>query len=100
MPKTSSSIFNIYTIVPVQSITKKAEEISTLGFSIMGLSFAISLVLLVFFSHVLSSRIIRLRSEMRKVVEGKYDISDKIQGMDEIGELHVDLLKWSEASNS
>ena len=30
---------------------------------------------------------------MRKVVEGKYDISDKIQGMDEIGELHVDLLK-------
>lgn len=93
VPKTSSSIFNIYTIVPVQSITKKAEEISTLGFSIMGLSFAISLVLLVFFSHVLSSRIIRLRSEMRKVVEGKYDISDKIQGMDEIGELHVDLLK-------
>ena len=63
------------------------------GFSIMGLSFAISLVLLVFFSHVLSNRIIRLRSEMRKVVEGKYDISDKIQGMDEIGELHVDLLK-------
>ena len=92
VPIKSNSTFNVYTIVPIHSITKKANDISRLGFNIMGISFVISLILLIFFSRVLSSRIIRLRSEMHKVVQGNYEISTDINGMDEIGELHSDLL--------
>lgn len=91
-PNMSSSAFNVYTVVPIHSITKKANDISKLGFGIMGISFAVSLILLIFFSRVLSNRIISLRSEMHKVVQGNYEIGTDISGMDEIGELHADLL--------
>jgi len=92
-PARSSSYFNVCTIVPIRAITKKANEISVLGFEIMGISFVISFILLTIFSRLLSSRIIKLRSEMHKVVQGIYEISTEINGMDEIGELHEDLLK-------
>lgn len=93
LPKMSSSFMNVYTIVPIHAITKKANDISKLGFGIMFISFVISFILLTFFSSVLSRRIIRLRSEMHKAVQGNYDISTEINGLDEIGELHEDLLK-------
>lgn len=87
----SRNVFNILTIVPIDAITERAGKISALGFNIMGLSFIVSLVLLTFFARMLSGRIIKLRKEMHKVVQGDFEINANIYGMDEIGELYDDL---------
>jgi len=93
IPGKSSSAFNIYTIVPVRTATERAEETITICLVILALCSAASLAIFVLFSRYLTGRIIKLKSEMRKVVEGNFDVSDEISGMDETGELHREMLK-------
>jgi len=50
-----------------------------------------SLIIIVYFSKGISSRINSLRREMHRVVNGDFYIREKIYGTDEIGQLYQDL---------
>lgn len=91
-PPKCRTIFYVFTIVPIKAITYKADIINFKNFGIIGVSLVISIILLLLFSSLFSNRIIRLRREMNKVVEGNFDIEESINGKDEVGELYQDLL--------
>lgn len=95
--KAAKNHFQIYAIVPIADITRKASEISLRGFSIIGLSFVLALGLIVIFANTISKRIILLRKEMHKVVSGDFNIRKGTEGKDEIGELYDDLYKMIES---
>lgn len=89
--------FQIYTIMPINIIVKKVNQSSILSFIIIGISLIISIVLIILFSKLFTKRIILLRKEMHRVVNGNLDLSNSIEGKDEIGELHEDLNKMIES---
>jgi two-component system, sensor histidine kinase YesM len=90
-PAQSRNYFNIFTVIPVEAITRRTYDIVRLGAIIIIPSIALSLILILFFTKVFSNRIILLRSEMHKVVNGNFEISKSYKGKDEIGELYEDL---------
>jgi len=83
----SDNVFDVFTLMPVRTITSTANQIGLLGFEIIGLSVVIAVVLIIFFSRLFTGRIILLRKEMYRVVSGDLSISNNIKGSDEIGEL-------------
>ncbi|HEY5561086.1 MAG TPA: histidine kinase [Clostridiaceae bacterium] len=83
--------FQIYTIMPINNIVNRVNQSSILGFIIIGISLVISIVLILLFSKLFTKRIILLRKEMHKVVNGDLNLSNSIEGKDEIGELYEDL---------
>ena len=91
-PPKCRNIFYVFTIVPIKAITYKSDIISLQSFGIIGVSLVISIMLLLFFSSLFSNRIIKLRREMKKVVEGNFELAETINGKDEVGELYQDLL--------
>jgi two-component system, sensor histidine kinase YesM len=95
--KSSSSYFQILTIMPIRQITNNANQISFRAFSIIALSLIIAILLIVIFSKTFSDRIIMLRGVMRRVVSGDFNIEEHIAGEDEIGELYEDLHKMMES---
>jgi two-component system, sensor histidine kinase YesM len=87
----TSNVFGIATIIPVENIVSKANTKIQLSLLIMVISLVISIGLIVLLSKLFSNRIILLRAEMRKVVNGDFNIGKIIDGNDEIGELYNDL---------
>jgi len=90
-PQNFDDTISIHTILPVKSIYEQADKTSMIGFYIIGFSLILSLGLIYFFTTLLSNRIIKLRREMHKVIEGDFNLKNSIKGKDEIGELYVDL---------
>ena len=91
--KASTNHFQIMMIMPIESVTNKANQISMRGISIMLANLVLSIVLITIFSKWFSERVIVLRKEMHKVVSGDFDIKESVEGKDEIGELYEDLKK-------
>jgi two-component system, sensor histidine kinase YesM len=90
-PEKTDSMFNVISIIPVDSIIDNANQKSRLAYTVTVFSLALSILLIVIFSRVFSNRIIMLRKEMRKVVTGDFNISKSIEGNDEVGEVYADL---------
>ena len=95
--KASTNHFQIMMIMPIESVTNKANQISMRGISIMLANLVLSIVLISIFSKWFSERVIVLRKEMHKVVSGDFDIKESIEGEDEIGELYEDLNKMMQS---
>lgn len=90
-PDQSRNFFSIFTVIPIERITSRTYDIVRLAAIIIIPSMALSLILILFFTKVFSNRIVLLRREMHKVVNGNFEISKNFKGKDEIGELYEDL---------
>jgi two-component system sensor histidine kinase YesM len=95
--KSSSSYFQILTVMPISKVTDNANKISLRGFVIIAFSLVLAILLIIIFSNTFSDRIIMLRGEMHRVVSGDFNIKEHIEGEDEIGELYDDLYTMVES---
>ncbi len=87
----SHNLFGVSMLVPMASILKDANAITTKGILICALALAVCLVCLLIFSVLFSKRIRTLRQEMHRVVDGDFEEHTIIDGDDEIAHLYADL---------
>ncbi|WP_169911484.1 cache domain-containing sensor histidine kinase [Clostridium oryzae] len=89
--KASKSKFQVHMIVPIVNITNEANSITIKSGTIMLVSVVTSILLTLLLLKSFSRRVVLLREEMHKVVQGDFNITERIDGKDEIGELYEDL---------
>lgn len=90
-PNKSDNMFYVFTLLPVHVITSTANQVGLMGLMIIAVCVCIALIFILCFSGAFSKRIILLRKEMNRVVNGDFNISSSIRGSDEIGQLFKDL---------
>lgn len=86
-PEYSDSRFKIISIFATDTIFSEPNKISILGFSIMGISIILSMILIYVFATVLNKRTELLCDNIDNVNFGNFDVSITIEGRDEIGQL-------------
>lgn len=91
--KSFKNIFQTFVSVPVYKITEKSKEALSKSISIIAIAITISLIIILYFSKLISDRFKFLRNEMEKVVDGNFDIEERMQGRDEISESYKDFYK-------
>ncbi|WP_088104040.1 cache domain-containing sensor histidine kinase [Halalkalibacter urbisdiaboli] len=77
----------IISVISNATINKDANQISLLGMVIVSLGLIVALVLIYWFSHLLSKRLSTLRSQIDVVAQGNLQTNEVIEGNDEIGQL-------------
>lgn len=77
----------IISIFSIDSIMKDANRTNRLAMTVIAVSLLLAVVLIYGFSSLISSRLLRLSKHITKVGTGNLDISMKIDGKDEIGQL-------------
>ncbi|XEC93356.1 sensor histidine kinase [Paenibacillus tarimensis] len=85
MPKTSYNGLKIISIFSVESIVAEANRISLIGFTVILISFAVSLILIYFICTILTNRLLNLNRQISKVSKGNFDSVLEVDGNDEIG---------------
>lgn len=98
--KVDHSEIEICMYMAVKSITGETRKIITKSLSIILVSTLLACVLIIGFIKKFSERIILVKGEMAKVVEGNFDIMPSIPGNDEIGELYKDIYRTVESVQS
>ena len=83
--KLSIHNWKIVYMVPAGSIISGRAKIWISSIAICVLCFIVSIVLILFVSENITSRIHRLINEMKRVRDGKFDIDVPVSGKDEIG---------------
>lgn len=91
--KSFKNIFQTFVSVPVYKITEKSKEALSKSILIIAIAITISLIIILYFSKLISDRFKFLRNEMEKVVDGNFDIEERMQGRDEISESYKDFYK-------
>jgi len=71
--------------IPNKVIMADANRFVKHGLLVMGVSLIVALLLITFFTKILSNRIISLNKQIKKVGEGNLDATIHVQGSDEIG---------------
>lgn len=84
--------FEILIILPITNITNATDKVIFNSLIVIIISIIFSLLLIMFFSKTISNRISVLSEEMNRVVNGDFNIQNKISGNDEIGKLYRDLI--------
>lgn len=87
VPSSSLNGFKIISVIPVDTIVRDANRISTFSFLIIAASMAIAIVLILIFSNTLGRRIRRLSKEIKKLALGNFSAFSTIEGDDEFGQL-------------
>jgi two-component system sensor histidine kinase YesM len=87
VPTLSDSGLKIVSVFAVETIVRKANQISLLGFFIISVSLLIAFVLIFFSSKILSSRLLMLNKQFNRVALGDLYVTSEIDGNDEIGML-------------
>ena len=91
--KSFKNIFQVIVSVPIYKITETSKEALMKSISIITIAITISLIIILYFSKLISDRFNILRKEMEKVVDGSFDIKSSIEGSDEISEAYNDFYK-------
>ncbi len=91
MEKALDNKFEVVVIIPLTKITLETNKVAINTLKIAIAAIALSMIIILYFSKNISRRINSLRVEMHKVVTGDFNISNDIQGKDEIGQLYADL---------
>lgn len=91
MEKALNNKFEVVVIIPLTKITLETNKVAINTLKIAIAAIALSMIIILYFSKNISRRINSLRVEMHKVVTGDFNISNDIQGKDEIGQLYADL---------
>lgn len=87
MPRSSLNGMRIISIYSVESIVKDANRIKMLALSVIIASLFVAVLLVYFFSMLISSRLLRLSKHINKVALGNLTITMQIEGKDEIAQL-------------
>ncbi|MEK3733405.1 sensor histidine kinase [Paenibacillus sp. FSL M8-0334] len=77
----------IISIFSIDSIVKEANRINRLAMTVILISLLLALLLIYSFSHLISSRLLRLSKHISKVGTGNLGVAMEIDGRDEIGQL-------------
>ncbi len=72
-------------VIPNKVIMADANRFVKHGLFVMGVSLIVALLLITFFTKILSNRIITLNKQIKRVGEGNLDAVIHVQGSDEIG---------------
>lgn len=91
MEKALNNKFEVVVIIPLTKITLETNKVAINTLKIAIAAIALSMIIILYFSKNISRRINSLRVEMHKVVTGDFNISNDIQGKDEMGQLYADL---------
>jgi two-component system, sensor histidine kinase YesM len=83
----SKNQFRIISIIPTETITAEARKVNVIAFLIIIVSLLVSIVMIFFFSNVLSKRIGILSRHIRRVALGDFTRTSVVEGKDEIGQL-------------
>lgn len=89
--KSLSNKFGVFTSLPVSEITEQTRAVIINIIGSVALAIIFSIIIILYFSKNIASRVNLLRSEMHRVVKGDFDIGKSIEGNDEIGQLYEDL---------
>lgn len=89
--KSFNNIFEVIVSVPIYKIMAESRDVVDKGIAIILITIIISLIIIIYFSKEFSNRFGILNKEMSKVVEGNFEIKEKIDGKDEIAELYKNL---------
>lgn len=89
--KSFNNIFEVLVRVPIYQINEASRDVMTSSISLISVVVVISLLVINYFSREFSNRFGILSKEMEKVVEGEFEIKEKIDGKDEIAELYGNL---------
>ncbi|MFC5467682.1 sensor histidine kinase [Cohnella suwonensis] len=87
VPQESMNSLRIISVFSIETIVKDANRVNVLAFVIISASLLIATLLIFGVSTILSKRMLRLSKHISKVATGNLDISLKIDGKDEIGQL-------------
>lgn len=90
----TKSLFNeiqIASIVPVEELMQKPNDIFLKGFFVILGALAVSILSYQFFIRSFNERIDKLKQAMFKVAKGRFNIPKRIIGKDEIGEVYDEL---------
>lgn len=91
--KSFKNIFQVFVSVPIYKITETSKEALARSISIITIAITISLIIILYFSKLISDRFKFLRDEMEKVVDGNFNIEEVMEGKDEISESYNDFYK-------
>ncbi|EFM08651.1 integral membrane sensor signal transduction histidine kinase [Paenibacillus curdlanolyticus YK9] len=86
-PSSSRNGLRIVSVIHIDGIVKDANRIGMLGFIIMSVGFLIAVIIISLVSKLLSNRLLVLSREMNKVTTGNLNVSLRIDGNDEVGQL-------------
>lgn len=97
--KTLENNFKVIIIFPINQITSRTNEVIINSIFAITATIILALIVIIYFSKNISSRIDILRREMHRVVNGDFYIMNSIEGTDEIGQLYEDLNIMIESIN-
>ncbi|WP_426452514.1 sensor histidine kinase [Paenibacillus sp. S-38] len=83
----SDNSLRVVSIVPLDTILLEANQVSAIAYAIMACSLVLAVLLILYFSGALSSRIGTLIKDIREVASGDFTLRSVIRGKDEIGQL-------------
>jgi two-component system sensor histidine kinase YesM len=83
----SKNQIRIISIIPTEMITAEARKVNVIAFLIIIVSLLVSIVMIFFFSNVLSKRIGIVSRHIRRVALGDFSHTLVVEGKDEIGQL-------------
>ncbi|MCM3410243.1 cache domain-containing sensor histidine kinase [Metabacillus litoralis] len=91
LPEISSNKLRFVSVIPQKVIMEDANKFLGLGLIVIVLSLVIAVLLIYFFSKLLSRRILRLGEQIDTVSEGDLNVYIQVDGEDEIGLLSYQL---------
>ena len=89
--KTMENNFKVLSILPIDKIMNETNKVMLNSILAIVATMFLALIVIIYFSRNISSRIDLLRREMHRVVNGDFYIMKCIDGTDEIGQLYEDL---------
>ncbi len=87
IPPVSYTKLRIITIFSIESIVAEANRISTIGFTVIIISFAIALILIYLICTMIANRLLNLSKQIGKVSKGHFNATLVVDGNDEIGQI-------------
>ncbi|MFD2214788.1 cache domain-containing sensor histidine kinase [Metabacillus endolithicus] len=91
LPEISSNKLKFVSVIPQKVIMEDANKFLGLGLIVIIISLVIAVLLIYFFSKLLSKRILRLGEQIDTVSEGDLNVYIQVDGEDEIGLLSYQL---------
>ncbi|WP_079710806.1 cache domain-containing sensor histidine kinase [Paraliobacillus ryukyuensis] len=98
--KPTKALYNhiqIASIVPVETLMKKPNQIFIRGFAVTLGALIVSIVAYRFFIRSFNNRIVTLKQAMFKVAKGRFNIGKQMVGKDEIGEVYDELYQTTQS---
>lgn len=86
-PDSSFNGLRVISVFSIESTVKDANQIIIRALTVISISLIVALILIYWFSTLLSKRMLRLSKHISKVATGNLDIALEIDGKDEIGQL-------------